>query len=265
MRNKLFLKLSYFTLGAVFFAGLCFYVFPLPGNTPVLMYHFVGSKADADWSKNYVSRESFEVQMKFLERFGYRVISLDEYYQALNGARRPHSREVLLTFDDGNMTFESDAFPVLKRHKFPATIFLVSENLKTGNAGSMTTDDVRPMLSSGLITIGSHSKTHPLLSKIEPDKILDELVGSKSDLEAMFGVPVYYLAYPGGDVNAKILELTREAGYRLAFTTAGKKVKGLPEGAYTLPRIKISRSADNLFVFWVKISGLYEYFKRLRA
>ena len=265
MAKKILSKLFYFVLSAAFFGGLLFYFFPLPGNASVLMYHFVGSKVDADWSKNYVSRESFAAQMKFLDWFGYRVISLDEYYQVLSGARRPQSKEVVLTFDDGNMTFESDAFPVLKRHKFPATIFLVSENLKTGNAGSMTTDIVRPMLSSGLITIGSHSKTHPLLSKIKPNQIYDELTGSKSDLEAMFGVPVHYLAYPGGDVNSKVLELTREAGYRLAFSTAAKKVKGLPEGAYTLPRIKISRSADNLFVFWVKISGLYEYVKKLRA
>lgn len=261
--KKIFFGLAAFVSVLVLAAGILLFVFPLPGQIPVLMYHFVGSRQDAAEQKNFVSRESFAAQMAFLKRFGYRPISLEEYFEIKTGLRKPRGREVVITFDDGNYTFESEALPILRPYQFPVTVFLVSESVKHGQYGSMTEPVIREMLERNpFVGIGSHSKTHPFLSRISPEQLEDELSGSRKDLEAMFGRPVRFLAYPSGDLNDAVLEAARRAGYDLAFTTSAKKLKALPEGPFSLTRVKISRTSDLPPAFWFKLSGLYGAYKK---
>ncbi len=246
-------------------AGAAFFYFPAPGQIPVLMYHFIGDKDTAALEKNHVSSESFRRQMEFLKRFGYRVISIEDYYAIKTGARKPKGREVLITFDDGNYTFASEAMPVLIEYHFPATLFLVSDYVKTGEYGSMKEDQVREILKHDFFSVGSHTKTHPFLSKIPEAQLKDELEGSKKDLEAMFGRPIRFIAYPSGDFTPEVSEAAARAGYEFAFTTSPKKLKGQDPGPYGITRVKISRTSDSPVAFWFKLSGLYESFKAIRA
>ncbi len=244
--------------------SVAFAVLPLPGTVPVLMYHFIDTPERARDEKNVVSRGSFAFQMAFLRFFGYHVISIDEYYEIKTGQRKPRGRELVVTFDDGNVTFETNAYPILTKYLFPVTLFVVSESVRQEVNGSMSASTLKKMLGTGWITVGSHSKTHPSLSTMTNEQIEEELAGSKQDLEEMLGIPIRYLSYPNGDLDERVVKIAEKAGYRLAFTTAYKKLKGLPEGPFTLGRIKISRTSDNPFVFWSKISGIYHVFKRER-
>lgn len=259
---KRFLKITGVALGLLALAGgAAFAVFPLPGHVPVLMYHFVGSHEDALASKNYVEPRSLERQMKFLKRFGYRMISIDELYEIKAGLRKPRGREIAITFDDGNVSFASGAFPILKKYKYPVMLFLISEALKNETNGSMSVDAVKEFLKNPWIHAGSHTRTHPMLSELGESQMRDEIMNSKTELEQMFGRPFLYLAYPSGDFNALIGKITEEAGYRLAFTTSPKKLKASEIGPFSMLRVKISRSSDNPVVFWFKMSGIYETFK----
>jgi len=244
--------------------GAAFALLPLPGYVPVLMYHFIGNeRLEAEYG-NFVSQSSFAWQMAFLHFFKYRIISLDELYEIKTGKRKPRGREIVLTFDDGNYTFDSLAVPVLKRYEFPVTVFMVSESVKGGTYGSMNTEALQRLRAYDWISFASHSKTHPFLSKLTEDSLREELFGSKRDLETMLGKPVRDLAYPSGDLNPAVVSMAREAGYRMAFSTSPKKTAGLEKGFYTMTRVKISSDCSNLFVFWIKISGIYPLFKELR-
>ena len=251
----------FFTL---FVAG-SFFMLPLPGQPAVLLYHFIDTPERSWTEKNVVSEESFERQMAFLKRFGYRVITMEQFYETKTGKRKPGWREVVITFDDGNYTFETKAMPVLKKYGFPATLFLVSDNVKQSSHGSMSEETIEKLLETGLITIGGHSKTHPLLSRTSPEQLKEELEVSKADLEAMFGKPVRFFAYPSGDLNAQVIDAVERAGYDAAFTTVHRKLKGLPEGIHSLVRTKITRSTDLMPVYWGKLSGLYNLLKYLRS
>jgi peptidoglycan/xylan/chitin deacetylase (PgdA/CDA1 family) len=234
---------------------------PLPGTIPVLVYTMIGTKEDAARSKNYVSRRTFETQMAFLHYLGYRVISLEEYEAIKTGKQKARGREVLITFDDGHYTFQTIALPVLKEYRFPAAIFLVSESVKRGLNDSMSAKTVKELLRMGFVTIGAHSKTHPTLPHMTEEQIREELAGSKKDLEEILGIPVKYLAYPNGDVDARVIKIAEEAGYQLAFTTTYKKLRHIPEGRFSFTRVRISRTSDNPFVFWGEVSGIYQGFK----
>jgi peptidoglycan/xylan/chitin deacetylase (PgdA/CDA1 family) len=150
----------------------------------------------------------------------------------------------------------------LKKHSFPAASFAVSESVTRGLNGSMPVETFKELIQSGLVTVGSHTKTHPLLSKLPEAEMTEEIFDSKKDLEAILGVPVLYFAYPSGDIDERVVSLTEKAGYRLAFTTSYKKLKGLKAGLHTLERVKITRSSDWPFAYWFQISGIYQFFKR---
>lgn len=84
---------------------------------------------------------------------------------------------------------------------------------------SMTRDEVRTLASDGLVTIGAHTVTHPLLSALKNDACRSEVVNSKSDCEAVIGAPVTSFAYPYGDFDDKAREAVSAAGFAFACST----------------------------------------------
>ena len=80
---------------------------------------------------------------------------------------------------------------------------------------------LRQMTQPGF-SVGAHTRTHPILSLMQPDAARAELEGSREDLEEVLGRPVDDFAYPNGrfnDFNESTCRLVAEAGYRCAVTT----------------------------------------------
>ena len=252
-----------FSIAVLFSAA--FAALPLPGHIPILMYHFIDTPERAAVEKNVVSAASFEKQTQFLKRFGYRVITLDEFYEIKSGIRKPHGKEILITFDDGDHSFYQTALPILKKGNLPVSVFVISQNAAQGLNGSMTPEQIKEISQDSIVTIGAHSRTHPILTEIAPEKVHSEVFGSKTEIEGMLQKPVHYFAYPVGRANQEVAQEVKNAGFRLAFTVSKNKNKDLGDPLYAISRIKISRTSDFWFLFWIKISGIYEFFKKAPA
>jgi peptidoglycan/xylan/chitin deacetylase (PgdA/CDA1 family) len=83
----------------------------------------------------------------------------------------------------------------------------------------LTHEEMRAMLQSGCISLGSHSMSHARLP-LENDAVIEaELDGSRDVIHEWTGEPPRTLAYPNGDYDARVVEAARRAGYRAAFTT----------------------------------------------
>ncbi|HSQ61195.1 MAG TPA: polysaccharide deacetylase family protein [Acidobacteriota bacterium] len=83
-------------------------------------------------------------------------------------------------------------------------------------------DQVRGLHRRG-VAIGSHTVTHPILSRVAPDRIRSELVDSKRAIEEAVGEPATLFAYPNGrpeDYTAEVVAALDCAGYRVAVTTS---------------------------------------------
>lgn len=244
--------------------GTAFAILPLPGKIPVLMYHFVGTSEEAKASSNVVSRESFEQQMNFLHRYGYRVISLEDYYKIKTGQKKSTGREIAIAFDDNDKSFVQNAYPILSRYEFPVTLFAITQNLRTLHHGSMDIPTMRRLLKRPWISLGAHTRTHPVLTEKSKVEILRELRISKKELEQWFQRPVLDLAYPSGALDERVIQLAALTGYRQAFTTSPKKLKGIREGIFSQNRVKITHTSDIPFVFWLHVSGIYGSYKEWR-
>lgn len=261
----LHLKILKITVLTVGFASIAFFILPLPGTIPVLMYHRVGTEQQASEEGNVVTREDLDRQMAFLKRFGYRVITLDHYHSIITQKRRAAGREIVITFDDGDMTFLTDAVPVLEKYGFPVSMFIISDKIQTGADGSMRTSGILELQKKySWLDFESHSKTHAHFKEISREQLKEEIADSKTALEKILGKPVLYFTYPYGEFDAAAHELAEKAGYRIAFTTGHKRLDGIPEGLFSKTRVKIDRHSGNLLVFWYYLSGIHQTLKGMR-
>lgn len=191
----------------------------------VLMYHNIWIPPKGVSLKSlYVTPRMFRFQMWYLKTSGFNVVSLYEILSFINGKNSP-KRLVAITFDDGYQDFYDNAFPVLKTYKFPSTVFLVSDLVgkeslwdSRGKERLLHWDSILEMKDAGVV-FGSHSKTHPFLSKLSWNELKDEIRDSKIMLEERLKNPVDFFCYPNGDYDNRVLETVAAAGYKGAVTT----------------------------------------------
>ena len=131
----------------------------------VLNYHdIVGAEgAKPPFNSMDVSVDHLEEQLAWLKKNGYQIVGVQNVLDAAAGKDALPDKAVLLTFDDGYQSFYTRVFPILKKHHYPATVSLVGAwmdgNLATydGTKPLLNWDQVREMVQSGLVEIGSHS------------------------------------------------------------------------------------------------------------
>ena len=79
-------------------------------------------------------------------------------------------------------------------------------------------------LDPSIVEIGAHTRTHPILSRCDAPRILDEVAGSRADIEAQLDRQVVSFCYPNGqpdDVDERCLSAARDAGYQSAVMACG--------------------------------------------
>ena len=83
---------------------------------------------------------------------------------------------------------------------------------------ALSLEEIDRMIRSGLVTVGSHCRSHPCLSMTSDDDAWEEISGSKRDLEAKLGVSVRHFSYPHGEFRDKHVTMVKRAGYASAAT-----------------------------------------------
>jgi peptidoglycan/xylan/chitin deacetylase (PgdA/CDA1 family) len=199
-------------------------------TVPILMYHHVGNTNT--YQTYSVDNAMFEWQMDYLEKQGYHTVSVADIALALtNGAPLP-DKPIAITFDDGWVQQITNTLPVLLRHHFQATYYIIV-NVTGRRVANMTWDQVRQLRDAGM-WIGSHTLSHGYLPGMSDKRLKDELVNSKQILEQQLGIPITTLAYPGGAFNARVERMAHDAGYVAAVTV----LKGYMQRADSLYRLQ---------------------------
>jgi peptidoglycan/xylan/chitin deacetylase (PgdA/CDA1 family) len=224
----------------------------------ILIYHQVGPfTSPARHRSTYCHSRRFEAQMAYLHRFGYAVIGLGEAMEGLfHGGSLPR-RAVVITFDDGYQSFFDEALPMLDRYDFPSTVFVVSDRIGAtadwldGSPPGPRLMDAATLrrLARYRVEIGSHSRTHPRLSRIAPTGVADEVLNSKSALEDLLGRTVRYFCYPCGDYSPEVREAVEGAGYEGALTCI-RGAANTAENPFEVPRKAISYGDNLIGYFW---------------
>jgi peptidoglycan/xylan/chitin deacetylase (PgdA/CDA1 family) len=111
---------------------------------------------------------------------------------------------------------------------------------------AMTGEEARELLAGGLVTIGAHTVTHPVLSRLETAAGHREVTESKLACEALIGGPVAGFAYPYGDLNADARGAVKAAGFAFACSTQRGPASAASD-VFTLPRIQVVNSGGDAF------------------
>lgn len=214
------------------------------GAIPILVYHRFDPATPGDTT---VRTSTFEGQLAWLDRHGYRIVPLSQALAELEGEARPAAGpEVVITADDGHESVYTQLYPLILKRRIPVTLFIYPSAISNA-AYALTWAQLKQMQASGLVDIQSHTYWHPNF-RIEQRRLKPadyrafvdlQLKKSKSTLEARVGRPVTLLAWPFGIVDADLEAAARRDGYEAAFAYEGGPAKA-GDDLLALPRIPVA-------------------------
>lgn len=200
-------------------------------RVPVIMYHDIIEKRGRGSVYFDCTRDEFVKQMDWLSEQGAQPISLEALHKHLTRGEPVPEKAIVLTFDDNYQGFYDIAYPILRERNFPGAVFVHTNFVgdKSGAHPKMDWDTLRTLDKEGLVTIGSHTLSHPDdMAQLPLDQQNKELVESKAILERELGRAVPYFAYPNGKGDETTFEAARAAGYTMAFTIANGPAEESP-------------------------------------
>lgn len=218
-----------------------------------------------------VHPELLRRQVAHLLDRGHRPVTVAE------AARRGGDEPLLVvTFDDALASVHRLAFPILQELGAVATVYAPSVPILAGEPmawpevrrhldgehaaelDGMTVEQLREVHAAGW-EVGSHTRTHPWLPRLEAGPLRDELVRSRAELRAALRVPCVSLAYPFGAHDDRVVAAAQAAGYETAVTLP-RRLRPWPRpGADPGERLRLSRigvyRADDMNRFRLKVAA----------
>ena len=107
-------------------------------------------------------------------------------------------------------------------------------------ARTLSWEELRALAGRG-VTLAPHTRTHPCLDRLPPDRLAEEVGGSLAELAAETGSAAPAFAYPAGRVSPAAEEAARAAGIEIAFTSSSGVAELTDERALALPRLGVGR------------------------
>jgi peptidoglycan/xylan/chitin deacetylase (PgdA/CDA1 family) len=260
-------------------------------SIPILMYHSISDReveASHPYFQTNTKLEVFARQMQFLADNNYKVISLSEAISLLSNSpitQLPNqpvtpSKYCVLTWDDGYLDFYANAFPILEKLGFTASVFLptgfIADHRRTFKGRDcLKWEEIRSLSSRG-IDFGSHTIGHHQLYLEERGKLESELKNSKEAIEHNTKQQVdafsYPFAFPDQDVQfvSFLKDTLQTLGYKFGVTTRIGTASNADD-LYFLKRLPINNE-DDTSMFAAKLEGSYDWlyepqrlYKKLKA
>jgi len=264
-------------------------------NLIVLAYHTV------------TDRKKFEAQLHFLKN-NYNIINVGELEEHLFKGNKLLPNSLLISFDDGDISVLESGLPLLKKHKLPSVMFVITSlidsdntfwcrwvekafqnqgksyaearskvnhlkkisnknrmvylnSLDPVNSRQLTKEDLGTM-QKGMMFIGNHTHTHPMVDMCTREEIESELNKSRSCFEEweLPGYPIF--AYPNGNWDEQSENLLKKNGIKIAFLF-DHKINAKIINPFRISRIRVNSDTE-INEFKVKVSGLHSKLMKLK-
>jgi len=215
---------------------------------PILMYHSISN----DNSFLSVNIKNFEEQIIFLKRLGYSSIDFPDINKDIEN-------KIIITFDDGYKDNLINALPILERHGFKATFFIVTNFIGQKNFWDLGTsnyiekqmlsiEDVQFIKNRGM-SIGCHTKNHKNLTHLKYSEIVKEIMDAKYFLETQLNENIELFSYPYGKLNAKIFEFVSK-NFKYSVSTIKSRFEPNSHNFNLIPRIHMKNKMSKIKLFF---------------
>jgi len=224
----------------------------------ILQYHHFGSDTPSSTS---ISLKQFDSQLAYLEKHRYQVWPLEKGLLRLRKGLSVPEKCVAITVDDAYISVYKNAFPRLKKRRWPFTVFVATEGIDDGGPIFMTWSQMREMAAHG-VDFAPHGHTHPYMIRRkagEDDqqwkkRMTQDIQISRQRLKDELGATSSLFAYPYGEWDLELKKIVRNLGMIGIAQQSGVVWQGSDFGA--VPRFPMSGNYAEISGFKVKIRAL---------
>ena len=197
-----------------------------------LMYHrFEENK----YPSTNIRINDFKEHLKIIEQDNIKFINPKNFESELINNKL--QRKILLTIDDGFLSFYKNAWPILKKKKIPFILFVSTREV--GAFNYMTWDQIKEISSEDFVEIGNHSHTHEYLADENNELIQEDISKSISIFKKELGKNSDFFSYPFGEYSNNFKKIIKDFGFKYAFGQHSG-VMDESKDLYELPRYPIN-------------------------
>lgn len=247
-----------------------------PKWIPVLMYHKVPDNPIDTKHRIFVTKKNFENHLRFFKLRGLKSITFKDYLDFSNGNKSIKEfpkKPFIITFDDGYRDNYVNMLPLTQRYGFKGVLFLLGDFSVTDNfwdagedkeAGRIMTYEQKKAFVEYGWEIGAHTLTHADLTKLDTEKVKNEIMTSKTLLEEKLGTEIVSFAYPYGYYNKEVEGVVKEAGIAFGIATDNGGMT-IEENRFAIFRVNMFPEEDFLQLYKKTSSWYRDYYKKKRG
>lgn len=129
------------------------------GQVVILTYHRVSNCMETPWdSQQTVTPVQFRQHLQYFKDHGFHVLSLDEALKILENKQQAiPDKALVITFDDGDVSYQENAVPILTSFNYPSTEFIIGKFSFDNRRGYMSWPQITQLAGNKLINIHSHT------------------------------------------------------------------------------------------------------------
>ena len=220
-----------------------------------LMYHrFEENK----YPSTNIKINDFKEHLKILEENNIKFINPKNFENELKNNKL--QKKVLLTIDDGFLSFYENAWPILKNKKIPFILFISTREV--GNFNYMSWEQIKEISKENFVEIGNHSHTHEYLADENNEIILEDIEKSISILKTNLGKNSNFFSYPFGEYSNNFKNIIKQFGFKFAFGQHSGVIDETKD-FYELPRYPINEKYGEIKRFKSLTKTLPFKYKRI--
>tara|TARA_A100001388_G_scaffold269213_1_gene245234 strand:- start:661 stop:1593 length:933 start_codon:yes stop_codon:yes gene_type:complete len=174
------------------------------------MYHRFNEEK---YPSTNIKLDIFKDQLKIIEDEGIQFVHPNDFEKSLT--QKKGDRKILLTIDDGLLSFYQNAWPILKSKNIPFILFVNTREV--GSYNYMNWDQIRELSNYENVEIGNHSHSHEYLVDETAEVIKKDISKSIKIFEDKLGKNSEFFSYPFGEYSLEFKKIIKTMGFKFAF------------------------------------------------
>ena len=219
------------------------------------MYHRFN---EGKYPSTNIQLEIFKKHLKIIDEEGLEFVHPKNVKENLSNNKG--KRKILLTIDDGLLSFYDNAWPILKKNKIPFILFVNTREV--GSFNYMNWDQIQEIHQSNLAEIGNHSHSHEYLVNESPEVIRRDIVKSINIFKDKLGENSKFFSYPFGEYSLEFKKIIKDLGFEYAFGQHSGVIDETKD-LWELPRFPINEKYGELKRFKTLMKTLPLKYKKI--
>ena len=204
-----------------------------------------------------IRMEIFKKHMEIITKKKYNFLNPIDFDRNFHKVKT--NKEILITIDDGFLSFYENAWPYLKENKIPFILFISTEAV--GKNGYMNWEQIKEIERETFAFIGNHSHSHEYLLEFSLNKFKSDILKSIEIFKNNLGYNPIYFSYPFGEFSLEQTLFIKKY-FKYAFGQHSGVID-VNKNPYELPRFPINEKYGDLERFTFNIDLLPLEYKQI--